>query len=200
MRLMAYSLCGFLLTVTLLTLAVTLLFTPWYFELKNLHPATLNLMDGTLTAAQLRATNINGFFLTWPEVHHLVDVANVVQASRWALLVLMPVLLGTMYLLRTQLLGVLLWAWGTLGAGTAVLTGLWLTNGWHAVSWVMHDVFFAEGTWFFMGGSLITQLYPRAVMIEGLLSTLAVTCFVLLLLSIRPVAVQGRSTAKAGTA
>ncbi|MGI9382390.1 MAG: DUF1461 domain-containing protein [Methyloligellaceae bacterium] len=158
-----------------LILAACALYTSTAFELLGLHPLALEVVNGSMTAGELKAFELNGLSFTERETRHLLDVKGVVASARTVLPVLavaLVLLLGARRdLIRPAASGALILLFAAFAALTAAL--LWF--GPATTFDALHRIVFEPGSYVFDNRSLMANLYGNAIVLRGVAFVLCLT-------------------------
>lgn len=181
---LASSIIGLIVLTTLVILGVNIVFSYPYFEYYGVHTATLDLLNNVITPEELRKTNIQGYFLTWSEIKHLQDVAELVSYARFAIIGLVPLSI------------VLMFKWESMRVSITIKAALWTLflsssvgiaysiGGARMISGFIHPILFPQGNWMFDNLSLIRRIYGKQLMENGASFILAFTIVSIVILAI----------------
>ena len=172
-------LSGLLLTTALLgaafSISILCVFNELYFSIFNLDKTALQFLQGSISAQELKETNIEGFFFTRKEIKHFQDVKAILDS----IILLLPILILPVIILfhNAPKLGqkIALISIGIQTLFLGALTAIYALGFWKPFTRTLHPIFFPDGNWQFPSQSLIIKLYPQTVMQIGLAIILGLT-------------------------
>jgi uncharacterized membrane protein len=174
-------LTGFLFFLWALAAAGTTLYTGPAFQILDLDPVALHIVNGTISFADLPRFERSGLVFTEAEIQHFTDIRSAVSVMHGCLLALLAILI-CLIVWRPQL--------SLSGTSTALiilisiaiaLTAMYVFVGYEATSDLLHQIYFDAGSYVFPGETLTARLYGQTDMLKGAAFVAAVTAFLLVL-------------------
>ena len=163
-------LTGLSLFLSIATVVFLFPLSSFYFNLLDLNPAVLPVLQGLSEADILYDIFVNSRGFEEQEIEHFADVRALIVKGQMLLLItslaLCAMAVYKPHHIKESLKHPLFYTGGLIS-----LIGLiWLVLGWKKLTAILHTLAFPAGNWRFSSGSLTIELYGRSLMQAGVLT------------------------------